>query len=174
MNRSLELLPHLASGARPETEPNRGPLLAPDHGSCSFSLITGVVRDGTPWSKSFGDVKLDIAGDSPRRGETVSALFVAANPRNNLRLEQTFAAVQHRRRGGGQWETVRDDSDWSLVFSWRRTSELLGTSEAKVTWEIEDSAEAGEYRLVYYGDAKSVSGRLTPFRGKSSVFELVD
>jgi neutral ceramidase len=68
---------------------------------------------------------------------------------------------------------VRDDSDWSIIFNWKRTSEVLGTSEVTIIWESEDSSESGQYRIHYYGDSKSVgSGIITGFHGVSGEFVL--
>lgn len=151
---------------------SNGPL-PPDNRNRSLSFIPGVFYDGTPWFKHFGDVKSDVR-KSPcyRRCDKAKGSFVGANPRNNLRLEQTYAAVEHRQSPGDEWMTVRDDSDWSLIFHWRRTSGFLGTSEVEIVWEIENWTRFGEYRLKYYGDAKSPSGNITPFEGVSSTFEV--
>lgn len=144
-----------------------------------MSFITGVVYDGTPLFKSFGDVKDDVGGHY-HIGDVVSVTFVGANPRNNLRLEQTFAAVEvcnneHGRpcyEEGSIWEPYRDDSDWSLIFYWTKTSEVLGTSEVRITWETETWAEPGTYRIRYFGDSKAVGGIITPFEGLSGNFIL--
>lgn len=83
---------------------------------------------------------------------------------------------KERPRDQDAWKVVRDDGDWHLVFRWRRTSELLGTSEVDVTWETaaDPVAEPGRYRLRYFGDAKGLTGKITPFEGVSGVFELVE
>lgn len=147
----------------------------PDNSGKSLSFIIGVLYDRTPFAKSFGDTISDVPKKQFRRGETASATFVGANPRNNLRLEQTYAAVEYRNpseTGDTQWRQVRDDSDWGLIFHWRRMSKLLGTSEVDVKWEIEEWAPRGEYRLRYYGDSKSIRGRLTTIEGTSSAFRV--
>lgn len=147
-----------------------GPL-PPDNSNISYSFISGVVFDGRPLFRAFGEVKSTLPKTQYTRGESVSVTFVGANPRNNLRLEQTFAAVEHREPDGA-WATVRDDSDWGLIFHWRRTSRILGTSEVEIVWEIEDWAAPGEYRLRYYGDSKAVTGRITAFEGVSEAFSV--
>lgn len=148
---------------------NIGPL-PPDNSNRSYSFISGVAYDSRPWFRQFGDVKSALEKTRYAPGEHVSMTFVGANPRNNLRLEETFAAVERRESGG--WVTVRDDSDWGVIFNWRRTSEILGTSEVEVVWEIEDWTAPGEYRLRYYGDSKSVGGKITPFKGASEAFRV--
>lgn len=147
--------------------------MPPDHSKRSFSFIAGVVYDTAPWSRNFGDVKTGPSQEVYNRGGRVATTFVAANPRNNLRLEGTYALVQ-RLSEAGTWETVRDDSDWGVIFRWRRTSEILGTREATVEWEVESWTEPGTYRLGYYGDAKSLMGKMTPFEGVSESFRVVE
>ncbi|KAK7941142.1 uncharacterized protein PG986_013529 [Apiospora aurea] len=152
---------------------------------------------------TFGDVINDVP-DVVQRGSDATVVFVGANPRNNLRLEQSYATVerlvtsgdddatsddnkaelrakQTKERGGGsspleeeekKWIAVRDDNDWHLVFRWRRTSELLATSEVTITWETETWTEPGVYRIRYYGDSKSLGGNITPFEGVSREFTV--
>lgn len=144
----------------------------PDNSNRSLSFIPGVAFDGKPWFQGFGHVKADVAKPLLGRGDKARATFVGANPRNNLRLEQTYAGVEFRDGPRGQWQLVRDDSDWGLIFHWRRTSEVLGTSEVEIVWEIEDWVEPGEYRLRYFGDAKSIGGRITTFEGTSRTFRV--
>lgn len=146
-----------------------GPL-PPDNTNKSLSFISPVVRDGTPLFKSFGDVLVDVR-PVIKRGEDVIATFVGANPRNNLRLGRTYAAVE--KFDGQSWKRVRDDSDWDVVFEWKRINTVLATSEVKVTWETSAEDERGVYRLKYYGDAKGLGGSITAFAGSSSVFNLL-
>ena len=150
--------------------PPLGPL-PPNNVNSSLSFIPGVIYDGTPFFKAYGDVTTDVR-PSYRIGDTVSATFVGANPRNNLRLEQTFAAVEQLDVATGEWKTIRDDSDWSVIFHWKKKSEVLGTSEVEIVWEVEDDVEEGRYRIRYLGDSKAVGGKITAFVGTSAVFVL--
>ncbi|KAI9824928.1 MAG: hypothetical protein M1832_001533 [Thelocarpon impressellum] len=162
INATLDNIHYLS--ARSKRGPAAGPL-PPNYVNSSLSFINGVVYDRTPLFKSFGDV---IAEDNDR----VAYTFVGANPRNNLRLEGTYAAVELKREDGS-WEKARDDGDWSLTFSWKRTSEALGTSEVTIHWDVEEDAEGGTYRIHYYGDSKApFSGTITPFEGISPDFEI--
>jgi neutral ceramidase len=156
------------SSSREHRAKNKYP---PDNSGRSISFIIGVLFDRTPWPKNFGDVVNNVANSRYRRGEKVSASFVGANPRNNLRLEQTYAAVEYRPSANSPWQQVRDDSDWGLSFYWRRTSKILGLSEVDIKWEID--APVGEYRLRYYGDSKSIRGKLSAIEGVSSAFSVV-
>lgn len=120
---------------------------------------------------------------------------MGANPRNGLRLEGTFVAVEKldtsgeggsdRRKGKEEiWTTVRTDADWNLVFRWERTSTVWATSEVSVEWEIEDAdtdadadgdkwaVQPGVYRMRYFGDAKAVGGGITAFEGVGDPFRV--
>ncbi|KAH7319805.1 ceramidase family protein [Stachybotrys elegans] len=141
----------------------------PDNRGNSLSFITGVVQDGAPIGSSFGRVVRQPAA-SYSVGAVVNATFQAANPRNNLRLEGTYTAVEQL--VGGTWTRVRDDADWFLVFTWRRTNWLLGYSEVDVTWETAGNASPGTYRLKYYGDSKNLLGTVRAFEGTTNSFEL--
>ncbi|KAG6849608.1 hypothetical protein H0H93_006965 [Arthromyces matolae] len=104
-----------ATGA-PPTDP--API---DQTSKAISLQTGVVFDAAPIGKSFGAITADVNTTSPYHvNDTVSAQFVGANPRNNLRLESTFLTVD--RLVSGQWKTVRSDSHPSTIYQWVRDS----------------------------------------------------
>ncbi|KAI1766961.1 Neutral/alkaline nonlysosomal ceramidase [Hypoxylon sp. FL1150] len=149
--------------------PDAGPT-PPDNRNSSLSFITGVVQDSAPLGKSFGDCTTQPQG-SYARGAVVNATFVGANPRNNLRLEQTFGAIE--KQDGDTWTQVRDDADWSLVYTWTRTDTVLGYSEVTISWESETDAEPGTYRTKYYGDSKALlGGTITAFEGTSNTFTL--
>ncbi|KAF4125605.1 neutral ceramidase [Geosmithia morbida] len=158
---------YLAPGATGLPDP--GPP-APDNRDVAISLSPGVVVDASPLGKSFGQV-LSQPNSSYVLGDVVKVTFQGANPRNNLRLEETFAAVEKKDDGAG-WSTAADDSDWFLVYTWRRTNSVLGYSEVDVTWETAGDAEAGTYRVRYFGDAKSLVGSITAFDGTTDEFTL--
>ncbi|KAI0811360.1 Neutral/alkaline nonlysosomal ceramidase [Xylaria sp. FL0064] len=173
-------------GASSTIEPPRGPE-PPNNTNRSLSFIPSVIRDAPPFFKNFGDVVQQVDDGVYQKGDSITVKFVGANPRNNLRLEGSYAVVEKfvttdadsdpdsASAASPQWQVVRDDSDWHLVFRWRRTSELLGTSEVAVTWETVDPwAEPGMYRIRYFGSAKSLGGEITEFEGASGAFKLVD
>ncbi|KAI0333228.1 Neutral/alkaline nonlysosomal ceramidase [Cubamyces sp. BRFM 1775] len=142
-----------------------------DQTSKAISLQTGVVFDAAGIGRDFGDVLTDVRTSSPyTAGEAVIATFVGANPRNNLRLEQTFLNVDQL--VNGQWKAVRSDSHPSTTYQWARTSTILGTSTVNITWVIEDGTPSGTYRLTYFGDSKPLIGNITPFVGHSSSFTI--
>jgi len=168
INLTLRGLPYLDSAASGSPPPGPTP---PDNREKSFSFITGVVLDATPPGKSFGAVTSQPAASSTR-GSVVSATFVGANPRNNLRLEGTFAAVEKLGSDGATWTQVLSDNDWRLVYSWKRTNGVLGYSEVTITWETGDDDAAGTYRIKYNGDSKPLIGNIKAFTGTTDAFKL--
>lgn len=180
INLTLTYLPHLNDPA-PQTPLPKGPE-PPINTNASLSFIRPVIMDRTPFFKSFGDV---LESPSQRQvykpRQTVRTRFVGANPRNSLRLEGTFAAIEKRvysrSRSESTWVTVHDDRDWNVVFRWERTSTVLGTSEVTIEWEIEDDVEdhynTGVYRMHYYGDAKSIGGSIEAFEGIGEDFRVM-
>ncbi|KAF2197387.1 Neutral/alkaline nonlysosomal ceramidase [Delitschia confertaspora ATCC 74209] len=167
INSTLTLLPYLSDSATGNSPAGPSP---PDNRNKSISLITGVVYDGAPVGKKFGDVTIDVSS-SYSRGALVTATFVGANPRNNLRLEDTYTAVEQQ-ESGNSWKRIKTDADWELVFEWKRTNGVLGHSDVKITWDTVGAPAAGSYRLRYYGDSKAIGGKITSFNGTSGVFKL--
>ncbi|PON28673.1 neutral/alkaline non-lysosomal ceramidase [Trichoderma gamsii] len=149
--------------------PSQG-TLPPDNRNSMISFITGVVQDSSPLGKNFGSVLVQ-PHPTYSIGDIVNVTFQAANPRNNLRQEQTFAAIEQQ-GSDGSWTQVRDDSDWFLVYTWRRTNFILGQSEVDITWETYGNAQPGTYRVKYYGDSKPLIGSISSFTGTSNSFRL--
>jgi neutral ceramidase len=158
---------YLKSG--PTGKPPPGPL-PPNNVDVSFSFISPVVYDNPPIGKRFGQV-LTQPKPTYTRGAVINATFVGANPRNNLRLEGTFAAVEMLQ--DGTWKEVRNDADWGLVFTWYRDDGLLGSSHVVISWETESYALPGTYRIRYNGDGKQpVTARIVAFTGISNTFTV--
>ncbi|KAG8625322.1 hypothetical protein KVT40_007073 [Elsinoe batatas] len=168
-----ELLPYMAQsavadkrGSRPPTVPalpnlDAGPS-PPVHTNSSLSSINPVVRDSPGLFKTFGEVTRDAEPSYQLRLDhpvAIEASFQAANLRNNVRLEGSFVVVEKFSEHTGVWSRVRDDSDWSLVFSWERTSTLLGTSIVTVRWEL--GWEMGNWEKRSDGHGDSNTGRIS-------------
>ncbi|QRV84242.1 hypothetical protein RhiJN_12258 [Ceratobasidium sp. AG-Ba] len=161
-------VPYLADGAT--GAPPAGPT-PEDLTKRAISLQTGVVFDAAPIGKSFGSVLTDVSTTTPyKRGQTVTAVFQGANPRNDLRLEGTYMSVDQL--VGGSWQTVRTDSHPSTKFGWLRTNTLLGYSTVTANWTIESTTPAGSYRLTYNGNNKPAIGSIGSFTGSSSTFTV--
>ncbi|KAF8457715.1 Neutral/alkaline nonlysosomal ceramidase [Terfezia claveryi] len=153
------------------------PINAPE---CGLHLDTGVVYDNPPLGKNFGDVLLQPKPmySKSGRGSVVEVKFVGGNPRNNLRAEGDFVAIE-KQSSAGVWEKYRGDEDWEVTYEWKRVDGVLGTSEVTAKWvvsELEDrgAAEKGRYRIMYFGDRKMpLTGNIVGFKGVSEVFTVV-
>ncbi|CAK5278266.1 unnamed protein product [Mycena citricolor] len=169
IDKFTSLVPWLADKA-----PSAAPVsdaAPPELQSKALSLQTGVVFDGTPIGKHFGDVQTDVLSTPYHAGDTAHALFVGANPRNNLRLEQTFLYVDQF--SSGAWKPVRSDSHPSTIYQWARVNTLTGTSTVNISWTIESGTPAGTYRFRYFGDSKAAfTGTISPFVGTSGNFTV--
>ncbi|KAI1260210.1 Neutral/alkaline nonlysosomal ceramidase [Xylariaceae sp. FL1019] len=169
INLTVSNIGYLAPDSTSSPPPGPSP---PDNHDNSLSFITGVVQDNAPLGQKFGQVTAQPSA-TYARGAVVNTTFVGANPRNNLRLEGTFAAIEQLGSDGTTWTRVRDDTDWSLVYTWTRTNEVLGYSSVVISWETESTATPGTYRTVYYGDSKALlTGTITAFTGTSNSFQL--
>lgn len=142
----------------------------PDLTKQAISLQTPVVFDAAPLGKKFGQVLVDVNKTPYSAGQIVSTQFVGANPRNNLRLEDTFLTVQ--RLVGNQWTTFKSDSHPSTTYQWLRTSTILGTSTVTINWTIESGTPSGTYRIQYFGDSKPLIGSISSFTGTSGNFTV--
>lgn len=182
VNLTLTYLPYLGSAASVSSLPDipNGPS-PPINTNRSLSFIAPPLYDTAPIGKSFGDVISNPNNGPHHPGDVVNTTFVAANPRNNLRQEMTYAAVE-RKTSAGSWETVRTDRDWNLVFHWTQTNQVLGHSQATLEWQIEDAfynvgdpnpLQSGIYRMHYYGDSKNPIGQISSFEGIGGPFTVM-
>jgi neutral ceramidase len=167
-----------------------------------WSLVPGVVADGVPAGRAFGQPSADVGRARFAPGDTVRVEFHSACPRNDLRSGGTFLTVERRRGGrararglrsaaaaglwrlwggwggdaggeaGGGWEVVYTDDDWETKFSWRRPSAWATHSFATVAWAVPRGAAPGTYRIRHFGDYKHFLGTVHPFNGSSSEFEV--
>ncbi len=129
------------------------PCLLPDAKLCPF--------------EAFGDVLLPPpASASP--GDHIKVTFRGAHPRNNLRTGTGFIEVQHDQ--DGEWQIIARDWDPETRFHWRRTGGALSPmSEVDLEWTIPKDTKPGNYRLVYRGDAKSLTAVISPISGTSPI-----
>ncbi|KAK2074493.1 hypothetical protein P8C59_008696 [Phyllachora maydis] len=153
-----------------DDSPPPGPM-PPDNRNVSSSYIKDVPVDAAAPGSNFGDVITQPRSEYAT-GEVVNVTFVGANPRNNLRLEGTFAAVEQLSGDGKNWTQVRSDADWHLVYTWTQTDEKMAYSSVVISWETGPADDASTYRIVYYGDYKTNNGALVPFNGTSQSFAL--
>lgn len=97
------------------------------------------------------------------------AISRSANPRNDLRTNNTFLAVEVLGMGR-KWLPIYTDNDLSTQFHWHKPTRLDPFSKATVRWEIGDEVDEGLYRLRHFGNYKTVLGGIFEFEGTSRTF----
>lgn len=133
-----------------------------------ISLLPPVLVDGTPFGASFGDVCSDVPQNSSfKTGDTVTASFWSACPRNDLMTEGTFALVEFLQEKD-TWIPAYDDDDFCLRFKWSRPHILSTTSKATIEWRIPQGVTPGVYRIRHFGAAKRLFRSIQHFTGSSS------
>ena len=133
-----------------------------------IDLQTGVIYDSTPFNTDFGDIAEDVK-PVYHPGDTVTASFWGAHPKNNFHTQDTFLEIQQLENG--TWKTIRRDLDWDTEYHWARS----GISESLITivWRMPTDVQRGQYRIVHHGDWKSRwNGHIRPYVGYSSVFTI--
>ncbi len=131
----------------------------------------GVVFDSAPLGKEFGDVINDVKS-TYAPGATAKVSFWGANPRNNLRTQDTFLTVE--KKANGAWQTIATDGDWETKFHWEENLcfPTFACSRVSVEWTIPEEAANGIYRIRYFGDRKNAITGIHPIAGQSSQFEV--
>lgn len=158
----------LATAIGTGTSLDSGPT-PPDLSNDQATFETGVVYDGLPIARDFGDIKTDVES-SYSVGDTVTASFWSGHPRNDFRIGGSFLEIQQK--VDGNWLTIAYDWDWSTTYRWKRRSVLLGTSESTITWTIPEGTSNGTYRIKHNGAYKHISGNIHQYEGYSSTFMI--
>ncbi|RWS16014.1 neutral ceramidase-like protein [Dinothrombium tinctorium] len=150
---------------------NPGPS-PPDLLDRQISLKAGVMFDGAPRGRRFGEVLYDV---KPHYypGNNVFATFISSSPRNDLKTEKTFLAIEWLNPKTKQWVVVSNDANWETKFFWNRTQFLLGESLATVVWEIPKHTEKGIYRIRIFGTSKNIFQKFSDYTGVSSPFKVM-
>ncbi|UXI14872.1 syntaxin [Sarcoptes scabiei] len=134
-----------------------------------FSLKPGVFFDHPQSGHEFGDVLIQpLTSYTPE--QTVEVKFIGANPRNNLRTDRSYLTVE--RFYDSVWEVIATDGHWETMFKWERKNIILGTSEVTIVWNIPKNCTKGVYRIRYFGDGKSLLGKITSFTGTTQSFHV--
>ena len=130
----------------------------PDLTGKAFNFNPGAWPDRPRIAKKFGDIIRDVKATERDReivtlhgksGTTVSASFVAGNPRHDVKLEETYLTVE-KKLSNGDWEVVRTDHDYDTRFRWKYSNRLLGQSEATVEWDIGRDIPGKIIRTIIY------------------------
>eukprot|EP00939_MAST-03C_sp_MAST-3C-sp1_P004076 g4076.t1 len=161
------LIGDMAAGRSSATED-----VPPTYLDKQVELRPGVLFDSVGIGHHYGDVTQQPAA-SAQRGTTVSAKFRSANPRNNLRTEDTFLLVELQNSETGEWTEVATDGDWSTKFKWGRPSSISSESTATIEWAIPTDATPGTYRIRHFNAHKNILGKITEFTGTSNTFSVV-
>lgn len=126
--------------------------------------LLGAQPADTPMpGRHFGQVVSKVPA-SATAGETVRASFCGAYPSNRVRRgARRYFSVE--KFSGTRWETVYDDDHECTEMTWTRPNGSPSASKVTVTWRVPRNATAGDYRIRYFGDVKSASGRLREISG---------
>jgi neutral ceramidase len=108
----------------------------------------------------FGTL-LDDVPASAAPGARIEARFQAGHPRNDLKLQSSYAYVEQL-QADGSWGAVFHDRDPELIFLWEPLlpqtvavdMPLIGPSAARVIWQIPANQPPGTYRLRHDGAAR--------------------
>lgn len=130
----------------------------PDLSRKQLSLLPPIELDTIGLGKSFGSVAVD-AKDSYSMNEIVLVSFRSANPRNNLRIQDTFLTVDALGEDG-EWQTLFVDGDWCTKYYWKGGLGYFGESFAEIRWDIPNSTVQGLYRVCHSGTRKTLLGGL--------------
>lgn len=131
------------------------------------SLNSGTLPQGTKLGDVVVQPKPSYQVDT-QNPTVASAAFYAANPRLDLRQEESFVYVE--RQAEGQWHQVADDDSWHIKLAFAKDGQgsaskpLLGT----VTWTIPGDTPSGSYRIRLEG--ASPNG---PYVGITNAFEVM-
>ncbi len=145
------------------------PVAPPDLRDRQHTIQTGVVFDATPLGKSFGSVATQ-PGASYRAGQTVSATFWGAHPKNDLRTQDSYLRVERSPPSG--WQAVAYDWDWDTTYRWARDNcfPTFACSRVTTTWAIPAGTPPGTYRIRHDGNWKSLGGQIKAYQGLTRSF----
>ncbi|KAF7283401.1 hypothetical protein GWI33_000693 [Rhynchophorus ferrugineus] len=127
--------------------------------------LTGSVKFIHQWvemPKQITDVQLE-------NGTTHT---VSGNPRNNPMQDATFLTVELQGVDGA-WNIIATDANFETRFIWKKTSVLMGTSEAEIQWDVRENIQPGVYRIRHFGYYKLILGGIFPYEGTSNSFSVV-
>ena len=130
--------------------------------------MPGVIMDAKPPFEQFGSLRTNTK-EAYNKGETVSVAFWGGHPKNNLRTQNTFLEIQ--KKVGDAWQTIARDNDPKTRYIWSRIR-LTAFSTITIKWDIPQDAEAGEYRIIHHGNWKSISKKISEYRGESATFTV--
>eukprot|EP00003_Mantamonas_plastica_P000476 TRINITY_DN103_c0_g1_i7.p1 TRINITY_DN103_c0_g1~~TRINITY_DN103_c0_g1_i7.p1 ORF type:complete len:696 (-),score=187.40 TRINITY_DN103_c0_g1_i7:605-2692(-) len=140
----------------------------PDLSGHQISFEPPVIVDGHPEGKNFGSIEIDTS-KSYKRGDTATAVFWGANPRNNLMTEATFLTVE-RKGDNNQWTVFMSDSHIETRYHWKRDG--IDRSLITIEWDIPAWTVPGTYRIRTFGYSRDIVQKISPYSGSSSEFQV--
>lgn len=139
--------------------------------------VTGPVEAPNP-AGSPGDLLLQPPAQV-QPGEQIRVEFVAGHPRNDLRLQESYAYIE-RQLPSGEWEIVVEDRDPGLIYSWIARIQPPAAVEsptssdgiAAIEWTVPGNAPPGTYRVRTMGSSQA-TGQVQEYQGVSEEFVVV-
>ena len=160
-----QILDGLARAIVDDTEVALGPVPRDESATALRSLQGADGADLPMPMRAFGDVwtqPVDVTA-----GQVARAVFVGANPNNNVRHGGSYLVLE--RQVDGAWQRFRDDQAFDTRFRWE--DKLFSRSLVTLEWTVPAGA-AGTYRFVYQGDRRTGLGRILPITATSRAFTV--
>jgi neutral ceramidase len=88
----------------------------------------------------------------------------------DYQTQGTYLTVEYQ-GSNNEWTVLLVDGDWDTKFWWQR-HDILGNL-ITVTWNIGSNAPSGTYRIRHFGASKDIFGKITPYTGVTSTFNVV-
>ncbi|MGO3325170.1 neutral/alkaline non-lysosomal ceramidase N-terminal domain-containing protein [Gordonia sp. (in: high G+C Gram-positive bacteria)] len=165
----MQEMDHLARAMRRGAKHSAGTPPA-DRADLQPDLLGAQPADTPMPGRRFGQVVSKVP-TSATTGSTVSASFCGSYPSNRVRRgSRRYFAVE--RFTGTGWETVYSDDHESTEMTWVRPGGSPSASKVTVTWRVPRNASPGDYRIRYFGDVKSTSGRLREINGSTGRIKI--
>ncbi len=170
-----KLAQELADGKASST----GQALAKERTALAYIPTYASVAPPKPDTNNPGTLVQNVAKKHFQNGETVSAVFTGANPRNITLLcldgrkdlvPDDYSYLYVEKKVGDKWIIVRTDEDPYTYIHFDGNG-ITSTREASVNWLLRN-VEPGTYRLVYRGVAKDTSSSYHAFSAESSPFSV--
>lgn len=156
--------------------------MSPNLGRVQIELQTGVWHDDKRSdNEQFGEVLIEPPSEVMRGdGSTiVQATFRSGHPKNDLRRNNTYLAIE-RHDGNGNWILVAWDSMPETSLIWERNKDdkecpFNACSRVHVRWAIPKDTEPGNYRITHTGAWKApeiLGGKISSYSGSSRSFSV--
>ncbi|XP_044015434.1 neutral ceramidase-like, partial [Aphidius gifuensis] len=97
-------------------------------------------------------------------GDTVSAVFLAGNPRHSLMNISSYLFIEQQiSNDNNNWNIVATDADWETKFEWK-------SGKTTISWNIPKNIEPGKYRISHQGHYKN-DGTIFHYYNSTQTFE---